>query len=326
MEWGRSTLVDDQWLSPGFLFLELQAAAKQHFLPSNKSGAPLTLVQLLTTSIPSHAEMFVRKLIQTDAHNMATKLKWELSLHECVQRRTPPALVRIELDGQAGIHLFSHMSDPLLLVFSAKPLPHGRVLRGAVKQMISSFFWDNGMGKAFFAFSAKLKDQCSAMFVTLCAGTEDNDIVSIGESKVLSKLPFIEFSSPCSWKQVSRSLSFRSVEHFENATAADQSLRVAEWRFEIYSGSTSIGVDIVAPLPFPPMTEADVDLSIDDRKSSVTAKIISPKSSGKVVDSFSFELPEGIEVEKLLKVKMNRSLGMISAQLGRFLGLTAEKK
>jgi len=97
--------------------------------------------------------------------------------------------VRITYPANPGLNLLGHDETPLLLALSPEPLMTGPVSWDAVKQLFSTFVWDEDMATATVLLPPEVVQSCPrwAAYITLCVAS-DNGLESVGKSRQLASL------------------------------------------------------------------------------------------------------------------------------------------
>eukprot|EP00775_Hariotina_reticulata_P005368 gene5368-5603_t len=351
------------------LFLDLKPAWK-HFVeaylvdPSSQSGSagrggaaqggrahgsPLTLLHLLAEVLPPAAsEAMVHALISTAAkRGLAAQLgqfDWELTLHTGINAGKMQECISITYPANPGFNLVGYNEAPLLLALSPAPLTTGPVSLDAIKQLFSTFAWDEDMATATLLLPPEVQHSCPrwAAYITLCVASS-HSLQAVGESQRLAPLLAPSKASTHTGRvavqpwlkplQSSKQLQFEQPgKLLQDCTLLEQVVRSdrCSWQSVCHMepASAQLIVDILAPSAIHKdavvqvvvgQGQLTVSLTAGKEKKGVgKAKHLGGQgSTGLCQASYLVQLPPGADGEsgQPAAVKLSRALGLMSVRV-----------
>ena len=255
--------------------------------------------------------------------------------------RPHQAMKRMMYNAKAGFTLpIWHADDRLLLAItrdlpavsgqpgSSGPLAQGCPLpRAAIKQLISSFEWDEEMGVAHWLLPDSLLQQCGSWHVTLCvlkdgSANSPAELLAVGVPASLSSLSAVAVDvTP--WRCIApagaRSAAWLNMDLIDQAGPVGTASRAKPgcWQYQLGCVSpTGVTIDVLAPGPLPPVSKAGVTGFIDGDQFKVAVR---PKDSSSAVaeEEFAVQLPPNMcwVGSRVTEIKLSRSLGLLSARV-----------
>eukprot|EP00798_Chlamydomonas_sp_ICE-L_P015003 gene15003-21070_t len=180
---------------------ELQAAIRMTWPYSSPRkgvpGAPLTFLHMLTVrgKYVDDADSIVRELIQLDTSGQGALFKWELTMQAQIQASNRLPLCRMAYAPKISSTMSMSMSmltlgdSAIVLVISKVVLQSNSVVtRPVVKQLLSSFDWDEQQGSIDWVLPQAIAEQCESWFVTLCLLEGWSRLQVLGQSAKIGDL------------------------------------------------------------------------------------------------------------------------------------------
>jgi len=271
-------------------------------------GGPIALAHLLKLGTPEHARALIDALLRTAGGRHGALFSWELTMHT---PRSELALVSLTLDaGSSYSRLRRHALNPLLIALSDAPMSLGLEKQlDSVKQLLSSFHWNEDSGLATFLLPASILANCPSLHVALCAlGTDGLDVVLA--SRRVAGLPSLPQAA--AWRALKPPLQLgldTSVLDQVGVAAAGQSS--PGWLAAVARTPSCLAVDILAPSRI--SAAARVSACVVDGALRIT---VHHQNLGEVEDdSFLVQLPAGAAEGQPVGTKMSRKLGLICTQV-----------
>ncbi|KAJ1631244.1 hypothetical protein T492DRAFT_839361 [Pavlovales sp. CCMP2436] len=270
-----------------------------------RMGGPLALAHLLKLGVPDHVRVLIDALLRT-----AARAQWELSMHA---PRSELALLSLTLDaGGSGFRLLWHAANPPLIALSDAPLSLSSDKQlGSIKQLLSSFHWDEDSGMATFLLPASILAKCPSLYATLCALGPDG-LDAVLASRRVADLP--SMPQAAAWRALSPPQQLgldTSVLKRVGVAAAGQSL--PGWQVVVARTPSCFAVDVLAPSPIP--AAAHVSACVVDGAMRITVTCKSDQDNLSEDDSFSVQLPAAAAEGQPVGTQMSRKLGLICTQV-----------
>jgi len=270
-------------------------------------GGPLALAHLLKLGTPEHARALIDALLRTAGGRHGALFSWELTMHA---PRSELVLLSLRLDAGGSSRLLRHAVNPLLIALSDKPLSMGSKKQlGSVKQLLSSFHWDEDSGFATFLLPATIVAKCPSLHATLSAvGPDGLDVVFA--SRRVADLPSLPQAA--AWRAMrpphqQLGLDMSVLERVGVAAAGQSS---PGWLAAVARTPSCLAVDCLAPSPIP--AGARVSACVVDGALRIT---VHHQDNLGEDDSFSVQLPAGAAEGQPVGTKMSRKLGLVCTQV-----------
>ena len=260
-------------------------------------------------------------------------------------------LLRLVYSAKAGFSLSVWHSDDRLMLAITREAPAGitprpgapdrmftpgcPLPRQAIKQLISSFAWDEEMGAAHWLLPQSLVEQCGSWYVTLCVPRDGSagggssaataELLAVGVPTKISTLPAVAVEV-IPWRCLPPSaaaplpqLDMGLVDQ-AGPSAPSPKAQPGCWLAQLGClSSAGVTVDVLAPGPLPSTCEAAVTVFIAGDQLKIAVK---PKGGGSghalSEQEFAVQLPAGGQWPggcKVEGVKVSRSLGLLSVRI-----------
>jgi hypothetical protein len=272
------------------------------------------------------------------------RVRRELGMHALAQAGRGQPAARLTYRTQPGLRLKGLQSSPLLLALSRGPLPLGPVHKGAAKQLVSSFAWDEDSADAHFLLPSDALAQCGAWHVTLCAAVEGRGLLAVSPSARLDALPAAAAAAApgtatgTSAQQPAARPPWRALPGPPRLGELDVGLvaRVAGraasqeqqqqpgvgvggapaagcWRAAVHADGSGVTVDVEAPGPLP----AEGDGIAAEVVAGRLVVSLGPRQRREAgwPDMPPVELPPGVAEGAPAAAKVSRKLGLMSVRL-----------
>ncbi|KAF6265776.1 hypothetical protein COO60DRAFT_762041 [Scenedesmus sp. NREL 46B-D3] len=314
-------------------------------------GSPLTLVHLLALAVPSASLALLQALLRTAGKGglgPAALFKHELTLHAGINTGKVKACVSVNYAASPGIRLIPHKEHPLLLALSPYPLQPGLVGLSSVKQLFSSFAWDEDVAVATLLLPESVAEKCPswARYVTLCV-VSGAGVEAVGVSKQLLELaaaaartevqPWRPLPAAVQPQALLRQLDCSLLQQVGAPSDSSSSSRSA-WQSVVHAvpGAEQVLVDVLAPsavhagaavkavvcagvltvtLSEAPAKQSAKPNTVKQEQGADASSSSAAAAASLKEGQFSVQLPHGAVGNPPAATKMSRSLGLLAVRV-----------
>jgi hypothetical protein len=200
--------------------------------------------------------------------------KWELQMHVAINTGSMQHCSQVTIPTNPGYRLLAHsgmmaQTHPLLLALGPKPLPLGVVQAEQVKQLFSSFAWDEELAVATVLLPVAVLESSPAWarYITLCA-VSNSGLEAVSESSQLLQLAHRRVGVQ-PWRSLPELRQQQlDCSMLDVLAAGDEARALAGWRSHVVVGQGAVVVEVVAPAAID--AGVSVKVAVTDTQLTVT--------------------------------------------------------